>query len=192
MSQEIPVIGILAFQGDVAEHAAIFLKLGHTATEIRTRTDLTSITHLVIPGGESTVIARFLRETGVGEVITHKVSDGTLAVFGTCAGAILLATAATGKNAPTPLGLIDITIERNAYGTQRDSFEADIAVTGIPDAVHAAFIRAPRITQVGQDVTVLASYQKEPVLVQSKRVLAGTFHPEVRGDTALHHFFLSL
>lgn len=193
MTHEQVAVGILAFQGDVAEHAAILQKLGHTAIEIRSLSHLRSpVTHLIIPGGESTVMARFLEETGVGADIKERAENGTLAIFGTCAGAILLAKEVTGKNAPAPLGLIDISIERNAYGTQRDSFETPLSVRGIPDPVDAVFIRAPRMTRVGQDVTVLASYQDEPVLVQSHRLLAGTFHPELRGDTALHQFFLSL
>lgn len=193
MTHEQIAVGILAFQGDVAEHAAIVQKLGHHPQEIRSLSDLRSpVTHLIIPGGESTVIARFLKETGIGDSIKEQARNGTLAIFGTCAGAILLAKEATGKNAPAPLGLIDISIERNAYGTQRDSFETSLSVRGIANPVPAVFIRAPRITRVGQDVAVLASYQDEPVLVQSHRMLAGTFHPELRGDTALHQFFLSL
>jgi 5'-phosphate synthase pdxT subunit len=109
-----------------------------------------------------------------------------------CAGAILLATEATGKNAPHTLALIDITVERNAYGTQRDSFSYDINIKGIEESVHTAFIRAPRITRVGNTLELLATFKSEPVLVRSQRILAGTFHPEVRQSSALHQFFLSL
>ncbi len=186
-------VGIVAFQGDVLEHQEICQSLGVHVTEIRSSADLdASITHVILPGGESTVIARFLAETGVGEQLIKRAGDESLAIYGTCAGAILLAGEATGKNAPKTLGLLDITVDRNAYGTQRDSFEASLTISGIDHPVTSAFIRAPRITWIGQDVDVLASYKEEPVLVRSGRILAGTFHPEVRGDPSVHQFFLSL
>lgn len=187
-------IGILAFQGDVAEHAESLNMLGQKATEIRTLADCTALTHVIIPGGESTVIARFLEETKVGEWIRTEALKQTIAVFGTCAGAILIAEEATGKHAPRTLDLIDITVERNAYGTQRDSFETDLTVQGIDHPVKTAFIRAPRITRTGSGVSVLATHPitHEPVLVQSGRILAGTSHPEVRGDASIHQLFLSL
>lgn len=186
-------VGILALQGDFAEHATIMRSLQQEAREIRSLSDLRSpISHLIIPGGESTVMARFLKETGVGEWIREQGRNGSLAILGTCAGAILLATEVTGKHPPHTLGLIDITVDRNAYGTQRDSFDTHLSVQGIAQPIAAAFIRAPRITRVGQHVDILATQNGDPVLVRSGRMLAGTFHPEVRGDTALHQFFLSL
>jgi 5'-phosphate synthase pdxT subunit len=115
-----------------------------------------------------------------------------LSVYGTCAGAILLGKRATGKNAPSPLGLIDIDVQRNAYGEQLDSFQADLKVTGIPRPLEVSFIRAPKITRVGRRVQVLASHDGVPVLVRQGNVLAGTFHPEVRGETKIHELFVNM
>ncbi len=183
-------VGILAYQGNLAEHVAVLKKLKIEAREVRTIEDLSDITHLIIPGGESTVIGRFLQMWGVGEEIKKRVTDGTLAVFGTCAGAILLSTKITGKNNPEPLGLIDITVDRNAYGTQRYSFETEIILG--KKMIPVAFIRAPKITRTGKKVEILAKDQGLPVVVLQSRVLASTCHAEERGSTEIHRLFLSL
>ena len=205
-------IGVLSFQGDFAEHLAVLRSLKMKAMEVRSVQDLNQVERLIIPGGESTVMAQFLEETGVGKEIVRRVkiksSDTTkpsapclaradhknipLFVYGTCAGAILLAKKATGKNAPRTLGLIDITIDRNAYGTQLDSFEANLTIAGIPSSVPVAFIRAPVITKVGKNVEVLASHRGKPVLMRQGKILAGTFHPEVRGERRIHELFLGM
>jgi len=124
-------VGVLAFQGDFAEHMEILRGLSVTCSEVRTLADLQKCSHLIIPGGESTVMAKFLWESGVGEKIQERVHDGSLAVYGTCAGAILVAEDVTGKNAPRALNLIDITIDRNAYGAQIDSFETTLQIKDI-------------------------------------------------------------
>ncbi len=185
-------IGVLAFHGDFAEHLEILRTLTVTGLEVRSLDDLKKIDRLIIPGGESTVISRFLAETGVGKEIIRRVHESTLAVYGTCAGAILIARNITGKNAPRPLGLIDITIDRNAYGSQMQSFETEIIVKGIAKKLPVAFIRAPIITKVGTDVQILSMHKGHPVLVQQGRILAGTFHPEVREQFAVHKLFLRL
>ncbi len=185
-------VGIISFQGDVAEHVAIVESLGHQAVEMRRLTDCAGITHVIIPGGESTVIARFLEESTIGGWLMKGGRKGELAIFGTCAGAIMLAKEAIGKNPPKTLDLIDISIERNAYGSQTDSFEETMTVEGFANPVRAAFIRAPRITRSGKDVQVLAQRNGEPTLVRSGKMLASTFHPEVRGDASIHRYFLSL
>ncbi len=185
------LVGILAFQGDVAEHEAVLDKLGQRHRQIRTVDDIRDATHLIIPGGESTVMGRFLALWGMDKEIRARVKEGTLAIFGTCAGAILLARKIRGKNNPSPLGLIDVEIDRNAYGTQANSFEAQLAVKGIAGRVSAAFIRAPKIARAGKSVEVLASHDGNPVLVRSGRIFAGTFHPEARGETAIHRLFLA-
>ena len=185
-------VGIISFQGDVSEHSAVIRALGHQPVEIRSLAECQGLMHIIIPGGESTVIARFLKETGVDAWMIGEAKRGLLSIFGTCAGAILLAHEAVGKNAPETLDLMNITVERNAYGCQRDSFEETVIVAGIDHAVRAAFIRAPRITRAGKDVEVLAQKNAEPILVRCGRILASTFHPEVRGDATLHAFFLSL
>ncbi|MFA5799731.1 MAG: pyridoxal 5'-phosphate synthase glutaminase subunit PdxT [Candidatus Peribacteraceae bacterium] len=193
------VVGVLAFQGDFAEHMDILGSMGVRCMEVRSLQDLTKVDRLIIPGGESTVMARFLQETGVGEEIKKRAERAVkaerskpLAVFGTCAGAIVLARKATGKNAPQPLGLIDIEVDRNAYGTQLQSFEAILKIKGFHQPIAVSFIRAPKITKVGKSVEVLASYKGFPVLVRQGSVLAATFHTEVRGESALHEFFLKM
>ena len=188
------VVGVLAFQGDFAEHIAVLHSMKVPALEVRTKDDLSKIDALIIPGGESTVMAQFLLSTGIGAEIKKRISSRRhpLVIYGTCAGAIVLARRATGKNAPKPLGLVNVTVARNAYGTQRESFEASLKVQGIKQSIDVAFIRAPKITSVGRGVEVLASYGKDPVLVKQERVLLGTFHPEVRGSTELHRMFLAM
>ncbi len=196
------VVGVLAFQGDFQEHIAVLHSMHVPAIEVRSLADLSKVGALIIPGGESTVMSKFLEETEVGEEIIRRVRKGVegkeskeswirpLFVYGTCAGAILLSKKVTGKNAPRPLGLIDITIDRNAYGTQIDSFETEIRVTGIREKIPVSFIRAPKITRIGKGVEVLAEYKGSPILVRQGRVLAGTFHPEVREDVRVHCMFL--
>ncbi|OGJ68648.1 glutamine amidotransferase subunit PdxT [Candidatus Peribacteria bacterium RIFCSPLOWO2_02_FULL_51_10] len=196
-------VGILAFHGDFAEHIDLLGSMGVHSIEVRSLKDLEKVDRLIIPGGESTVMARFLEETGVGEEIRRRVEgksakgqegkiEHPLAVFGTCAGAILVAKNATGKKAPPPLRLIDIDVDRNAYGTQMNSFETEIKVRGLKRPLPAAFIRAPKITRVGSSVEILSVHDSTPVLVRQGRVLAATFHTEVRGERALHEMFLRM
>ena len=184
-------IGVLAFHGDFAEHLLILKNLDVTARMVKTSEDLSGVHGLIIPGGESTVMSKFLFDlTDTGRMIQKRVKEGTLSVYGTCAGAILLARLITGKNAPKTLGLMDIAIERNAYGTQAQSFESSLKVQGLRHPLHASFIRAPVITKVGKGVEVLAAYKGNPVLVRQGNLLAGTFHPEMRSETAIHELFL--
>lgn len=185
-------VGVLAFHGDFAEHMAILHSLGIACCEVRSTADLSSCTHLIIPGGESTVMAKFLWESGVAELTQNFVRSGSLAVYGTCAGAILIAEDVTGKNAPKSLRLMDIAVDRNAYGSQIDSFEASLSIADIDKLVDASFIRAPKITRVGKEVEVLSSYNGDPVLVRSGKILVGTFHPEVRSESAIHQLFLNI
>ncbi len=192
------LVGVLAFQGDVVEHHAVLHSLGVPSIDVRSLKDLSKVGALIIPGGESTVIARFLYESGVGEEMIRRVTSHKsqvihpLCVFGTCAGAIVLAKKVTGKNAPRGLGLIDVTIDRNAYGSQVDSFEATLAVKGLKKPVDVAFIRAPKITRVGNEVVVLAEYAGDPVLARQGRVLIATCHPEVCREKEIHAFFLAM
>lgn len=185
-------VGILSIQGDVLEHEQVLSKLGVRSVQIRTIDDLSGITHLIIPGGESTVIGQWLDTTGMGKEIYKRAKAGSLAVFGTCAGAILVARKITGKNVPTALGLIDMTIDRNSYGSQMDSFEALVKVNGLKSPLAVAFIRAPKITATGKKTEVLATYGENPILVRQGKILAATFHPELRGETKLHEMFLKL
>jgi 5'-phosphate synthase pdxT subunit len=185
-------IGVLALQGDFAEHRKVLRGMGTESREVRSAKDLETVTHLIIPGGESTVMSRFLKLFEIDKAIKSRVADGTLAVYGTCAGCILVATDVTGKNPPETLGFLDMTVERNAYGPQADSFERTLHVTGIPMPVHVSFIRAPVIERVGKGIDILATDEGKPVLVRKGKVLAGTFHPELRGQTGVHEYFLSM
>lgn len=176
-------VGILAFQGGVAEHEQIIKKCGQRSLEVRTKKDLDLCDALIIPGGESTVIGFFLEQTGLDKEIVQRAKTG-MPVWGTCAGAILLA-----KN----LGLMDISVLRNAYGRQIDSFQTKLKVPALDiDNLRAAFIRAPKITKTGAKVKILAREGNHPVLVRQGNILASTFHTELRGDDRLHRYFLSL
>jgi len=187
------VTGVLAFQGDFAEHIDVLSRMHVPSVEVRTKDDMSKVDALIIPGGESTVIAKFLEETGVGVEIQKRIKSlkHPLRVYGTCAGAIVLARKATGKNSPKTLGLIDAVVDRNAFGTQIDSFEAELKISGIRKPVPVAFIRAPKITRVGTGVEVLARFRGEPVLLRQGNVMIGTFHAEVRAETSLHRLFLT-
>lgn len=188
------VVGVLSFQGAFAEHIDVLNRIHVPSVDVRSKDDMAKIDALIIPGGESTVISRFLEETGVGAEIVKRVKSTKhpLLVYGTCAGAIVLARKATGKNAPRTLGVIDAVVDRNAYGTQIDSFEAALKVSGVRSPVPVAFIRAPKIVSVGKDVQVLARFRGEPVLVRQGRVMIGTFHSEVRRAPDIHEMFLAM
>lgn len=180
--------GVLAIQGDFAAHARALARLGVVPVEVRKSSDIEGLDGLILPGGESTTMLKILSEENLIEPI-RSLAKGGRPLFGTCAGAILLAGEVS--NPPQPsLGLIDIGIERNGYGRQVDSFitEAETALEGGP--LEAVFIRAPRIKRVGAEVDVLASVGGEPVFVREKNILAATFHPELTGDTRAHAAFL--
>ena len=190
MPAEKSKIGILAIQGDFAAHAAILHSLGAETLEVRTVTDLKECEALILPGGESTTQLQFLQEEGLFEAI-KKFAEEQHAIFGTCAGAILLA--ATVKNPPQDaLGLLDMTVLRNAYGRQLAS-DVFFGPTKLkPQPMEMVFIRGPVIDQVGPGVEVLAEYAGKPALVQQGTVLAATFHPELTADSTVHQYFLDL
>jgi 5'-phosphate synthase pdxT subunit len=183
-------VGVLAIQGDFAAHERMLARLGVEAVEVRRAAELDQLDGLIMPGGESTTMLKFLTEEGLAEPIKELVKHGK-PVFGTCAGAILLAADVTGPPQPS-LGLIDIGVERNAYGRQVDSFigEAETTIPGGP--LEAVFIRAPRIRRVGARVETLARIGDEPVLVREGKVLAATFHPELTDDERAHRLFIDL
>lgn len=184
-----PRVGVLALQGDFREHRLILERLGAEVVEVRLPRHLDGLAGLIIPGGESTTMAKLMLAYGFDDAILEFVADGG-SLWGTCAGAILLSTAIVANPQQPRLGLIDITVDRNAYGRQVASFEADLTVAGLPGTVHVLFIRAPRIVRVGDGVEVLASWEGEPVLVRSGRVMAGVFHPELGDDSRIHELFL--
>jgi pyridoxal 5'-phosphate synthase pdxT subunit len=176
-----PAIGVLAVQGNFREHAAMLRRLGARIVEVRKREQLDGLDGLVVPGGESTAIARLIRLYGLEEAI--KRFEG--AVFGTCAGMILLDRA--------HLDLIDLEVERNAYGRQVASFEADLELAdGGGEPLRGVFIRAPRVAEMGPEVETLAEHDGDPVLLRQGRFLVAAFHPELTDDTRVHERFLEL
>ena len=183
-------IGILAIQGDFEAHARVLEKLGVEYVFVRTPEDLHGIDGLILPGGESTTHMKMLAETGLDEAIRKLAGNGG-AFFGTCAGAILLAREVKGPQQAS-LGLMDITVVRNAYGRQvaSDVFLLPTKLSEQP--LEMVFIRAPIIEAVGKDVEVLAERNGKPVLVQQGRMIAATFHPELTGDTKIHERFVKL
>jgi 5'-phosphate synthase pdxT subunit len=182
-------VGVLALQGDVREHVEILSGLGATVSRVKSVEDLETVDALVFPGGESTTIGFMLAEHGLIEPLRKRI-EGGLPVLGTCAGAIMLARVVRGGDVEK-IGVLDIAIHRNAYGRQVDSFEDDVDIDGI-GSVHAIFIRAPVIEEIGADVTVLASHRDQPVVVKQDKVIAATFHPELSHEPGLHELLLSL
>ena len=171
-------IGVLAVQGNFREHAAVLRRLGAEVVEVRRPEQLEGLDGLVIPGGESTAFTRLMRLYGLDEAIR----EFDRPVFGTCAGMIVL-----DRN---HLGLVDIAVRRNAFGRQVASFETELALPGESKPLHAVFIRAPWIEDVGPDVEVLAEVDGHPVLARQGRFLVAAFHPELTDDTRLHELFL--
>jgi len=173
-------IGVLAVQGNFREHAAMLRRLGAEVVEVRLPEELAGLDGLVIPGGESTAITRLIRLYGLEEALRR--FEG--AMLGTCAGMILLDR--------RHLGLVDLEVDRNAYGRQVASFEADLELAGESRPLRGVFIRAPRVSEVGPEVEVLASLDGEPVLLRQGRFLVASFHPELTDDTRVHERFLEL
>jgi pyridoxal 5'-phosphate synthase pdxT subunit len=177
---KVPRIGILAVQGNVREHAAVLRRLGAEPVEVRKPEQLGELDGLIIPGGESTAIARLVRLYGLEEAIRTFERP----IFGTCAGMILLDR--------RHLGLLDLEVSRNAYGRQVASFEADLELDGEEEPLRGVFIRAPRVSNAGPEVEVLAELDGEPVLLREGRLLVASFHPELTDDTRVHERFLDL
>lgn len=195
-------IGVLDIQGSVEEHLAVLRKIGAEAIAVKTKMDLDRVNGLIIPGGESTTIGKLLKRYGLDKEIRKRAlyplfsPHHTLALWGTCAGAILLAKKITngGSNRQPPnLGLMDIEIERNFYGRQMDSFETKISVSALGrKKIPAIFIRAPRIKRASRSVKIMAQYDGTPVMVRQYNLLATMFHPELTNDTRVHKYFISL
>lgn len=189
-------IGALALQGDFREHLAMVRSLGATGVEVRTPEELDAVDALIIPGGESTAIGRLATIYGLIEPLRERINEG-MPVLGTCAGMIFLASATLHHEQPQ-LGVLDVVVERNAFGRQVDSFEAALDVRGLAEPVHAVFIRAPWIHKVGADVEVLASVvepqsgEERPVFVRQGRILATSFHPELTNDTRIHELLMEV
>jgi 5'-phosphate synthase pdxT subunit len=184
-------VGVLALQGAFREHREVLDALGVEAIEVRTPAELGALDALILPGGESTTMSQLLDSSGVRAPLADLLADG-LPVLGTCAGMILLARAVVdGRPDQESFGAIDVAVRRNAYGRQRDSFEAELVVDGLPGgSFPGVFIRAPRIESVGGRVEVLASHEGVPVVAREGSVVVTSFHPELSGDLRLHEWFL--
>lgn len=182
-------VGILAVQGDYEAHAAMLTRLGAESVLVRTAADLASVEALILPGGESTTQLQFLREEGLLDAVREFA--GRHAIFGTCAGTILLAREVT-HPAQASLGLADLRVARNGYGRQLSSHVSEAPSKLKDGPLEMVFIRAPVIEQVGPGVKVLAEYEGRPVLVREGKILAATFHPELTDDTSVHEYFLKM
>lgn len=186
-------IGVLAVQGDFAEHIAALRRLGVDCAEVRLPEHLAGVDGLIIPGGESTTLSRLMSIYQLRAPVAAMAAEGR-AIWGTCAGMIMLAAEITEAD-PQPLQLMDIGVRRNAFGRQIDSFEQDLPIAGLGDEpFHAIFIRAPIVTRTGPAVTTLAALPEggPAVAVQQGKLLATAFHPELTADDRLHRYFLGL
>lgn len=183
-------IGVLALQGAVAEHIRSLEAAGAEAVAVKQTSQLDELQGLVIPGGESTTIGKLIRQYGFLEAI-QAFSEQSKPIFGTCAGMILLAERIEGQE-DAHLKLMDMTVERNAFGRQRESFETDLDIKGIDEQVRAVFIRAPLIKEVGSQVDVLSEYKGEIVAARQGHLLAASFHPELTDDYRLHAYFVDM
>ena len=179
--------GVLALQGDFREHACVFGDLGASPVEVRTPEDLARVDVLAIPGGESTTICKLARSAGLVEPIVERANAG-MPILGTCAGMIVMAKRVDGLE--PLLSLVDITVRRNAYGRQVDSFETDLTVEGVPHLVRGVFIRAPVVEGIGEGVRVLAEHEDRPVVLEQGNLVVASFHPELVGETGLHGYVL--
>ena len=189
------LVGVLALQGDFREHLKLLAGLGAPARQVRAPEDLDQVSALVVPGGESTTMSLLLESSGLLAPLQERLAEG-MPALGTCAGMIMLAAEVVdGRADQHCFGAIDIAVRRNAFGRQRESFEADLEVAGLELPLHAVFIRAPVVERVGADVEVLATVrmgdgQDKPVVCRQGPVLVSSFHPELVGDPRLHELFL--
>ena len=184
-------VGVLALQGDVREHISSLIACGVDAVPVRRESEIQSIDALVLPGGESTTIAQLSEVFGIFDVLKQRIASG-MPVYGSCAGMILLATEILdAKVGQKSFGGLDISVRRNAFGRQVDSFESDIEFAdGSQELIRAVFIRAPWVEKVGDAVQVLASIDSHPVAVRSHTAFATSFHPELTGDHRIHRYFI--
>ncbi|MET0628798.1 MAG: pyridoxal 5'-phosphate synthase glutaminase subunit PdxT [Acidimicrobiia bacterium] len=185
-------VGVLALQGAFREHREVLDALGVDAVEVRTPEAIGALDAVILPGGESTTMSKLLDTSGLREPLHERLTDG-LPVLGTCAGMILLAREVLdGRPDQESFGIVDISVRRNAYGRQRDSFEADVAVAGLTGGpFHGVFIRAPGIERLGSSVEVLAVHDDRPVLAREGVAYVASFHPELSGDLRIHQLFLN-
>jgi len=182
-------IGVLGVQGDIREHMETLRSMGVDVEIVKKSEQLDGIDGLIIPGGESTTISKLMKFAGLWDVLKDMVSKG-FPIFGTCAGMIVLSKRVTNNPSQETLGVIDIDVERNAYGRQVNSFEVDLEIKGVDVPIRGVFIRAPRIVRMGSEVEVLAVHNGTPVFVRQGRIMVASFHPELSGSSHVHRIFL--
>ena len=185
-----PIVGVLALQGDFREHLAVVRRLGAVGREIRLPEDLSGIDALIIPGGESTTIGKLATRFGLIEPLRVLINGG-LPTYGTCAGLIFASSTVTEGSQPL-LGVLDVVVQRNAFGRQNESFETDLEIDGLDDTFHAVFIRAPWVEKVGGEVEVLATVQGHPVMVRQDNIIGTSFHPELTEDDRIHQMLIEM
>ena len=185
-------VGVLALQGAFAAHQRAFERLGKKTIQVRNADDLGLVDALVFPGGESTTMSHLLQTSELFEPINKRLRAG-MPAFGTCAGMIMLSTSVIdGRQDQRSFGVIDIDVQRNAYGRQVDSFETDIEIEGMQEPFHASFIRAPQVVRCGGGVSVLSSLDGNPILAKQDSVMVASFHPELGEDNRVHAMFLEM
>jgi pyridoxal 5'-phosphate synthase pdxT subunit len=190
-------VGVLALQGDVREHVSALAEIGAEPVEVRTPEELAGVDALVLPGGESTTLSMLLESSGLSSAVAERLADG-MAALGTCAGMILLAREVHGgRSDQRSFGVVDISVRRNGFGRQVESFECELDVPALgPPALPAVFIRAPLVEEVGPEVEVLASLRRSdgsttPVLCRQGHHVVAAFHPELSGDGRIHELFVA-
>jgi 5'-phosphate synthase pdxT subunit len=185
-----PAVGVLALQGDFREHLKVLTEVGADAFEVRTPAELERADALIIPGGESTTIGKLADRFGLITPLRDRIIEG-MPVCGTCAGMIFLAASVT-EGGQHLLGVLDVVVERNAFGRQNESFEADVDIAGFDTRFPAVFIRAPWVAKLGAGVEALATISQHPVMVRQGSLLATSFHPELTGDHRIHRMLIDL
>jgi 5'-phosphate synthase pdxT subunit len=185
-----PIVGVLALQGDFREHLAVVDRLGAVGREIRLPEDLPGIDALIIPGGESTTIGKLATRFGLMQPLREMI-DGGLPTYGTCAGLIFSSSTVTEGSQPL-LGVLDVVVQRNAFGRQNESFETDLEIEGLDTPFHAVFIRAPWVEKVGGEVAVLATVGGHPVMVRQDNIIGTSFHPELTDDDRIHRMLIEM
>ena len=183
-----PTVGVLALQGDFREHLSVLSGLGCDILSVRTIRDLDQVDALIIPGGESTTIGKLVVRFGLLEPLRTRL-EGGMPAYGTCAGMIFMSAAVTEGHQPL-LGSLDVVVERNAFGRQNESFEADVDIAGFDHPFPGVFIRSPWVSKAGDGVDVLATIDGHPIMVRQGRVLASSFHPELTDDDRIHRMFI--
>ena len=191
--QSMPTVGVIAIQGDFAKHIEALQRLGRrdlNAVEVRTPEELSQVDRAIIPGGESTTVGMLMERFGLGKALQDRASQG-MPIWGTCMGMIVMAKIVDGRKDQYTLGMLDVSVERNAFGAQVHSFEDEVTLKGMETPVMGVFIRAPVVTRLGKEVEAIGSYDGRVVAVRQGNLLGTSFHPELTDDSRLHEWFLS-